>query len=144
MERNTKLFLIIRANHPTTGGEDQWFQDAGIGNVFRELPWITVEGVDSMARHGNALLGQSLPHLAFVSGGGDGGDRIVGKPQGFCYGCGGDGGHIVDSEHRIDRLLSGEFDHGLRGRLWMSNVEQQDVARGDRKACGNPLHPHGH
>jgi hypothetical protein len=41
-------------------------------------------------------------------------------------------------------MLSGEFDHGLRGRLRMSNIEQQDIARGHRKAFGNPLYPNGH
>jgi hypothetical protein len=39
--------------------------------------------------------------------------------------------------------MLGEFDHGLRNRLWMSNIEQQDIARRERKAFGNPLHTNG-
>jgi hypothetical protein len=53
----------------------------------------------------------------------------VWQPHCLRHGGGGDGGHIVDSNHRIDRVMSGEFDHSLRGSLWMSNIEQQNIAR---------------
>jgi hypothetical protein len=47
----------------------------------------------------------------------------MGQPQCLRHDSGSDGSHIIDSDHRIDRVVSGEFDHSLGGRLWMSNIE---------------------
>jgi hypothetical protein len=68
----------------------------------------------------------------------------VGQSHCFRHGGGSDGGHIVDANYRIDRVILGEFDYSLRGSLWMSDIEQQDIARRDRKAFGSPLHPNCH
>jgi hypothetical protein len=66
--------------------------------------------------------------------------------QSHCFRHGGrsNGGHIVDSDHRIDRVMPGEFDYGPRGRLWISNIEQQDIVRRHRETRWNPFHANGH
>jgi hypothetical protein len=47
----------------------------------------------------------------------------VGQSHCFRHGGGSDGSHIVDSNYRIDRVISGEFDYSLRGSPWMANIE---------------------
>jgi hypothetical protein len=53
----------------------------------------------------------------------------VWQPHCFRNGGGGDGGHIVDSNHRIDRVMPGECNRDWSGSLRISNIERQDIVR---------------